>query len=263
MGQKKIRKARFLALHPRCCFCGGNERTADIDHQPARALFNGRVGPEDFEFPACAACNQSSRHHENAMAVLVRLRDTRDDLEVYQEDLRKYFTSMGNNFPSLVRPMTSNEKRSFLKDEGVQRPPGYVLSDLKMVTGSDFAIDAIENVFRKLLVALHYKHSGRIAAAGAAVTLVWFTNAYADRAKEIEQFISALNGRGIVKRGNQDLSDQFIFKYGVDHAEEFSAFAFAFRNSLIAMGSVWSSSEAVAKVENLGSNIDATLSSTK
>ncbi|UGY20246.1 hypothetical protein HAP48_0024155 [Bradyrhizobium septentrionale] len=192
MGQKKIRKARFLALHPRCCFCGGNERTADIDHQPARALFNGRVGPEDFEFPACAACNQSSRHHENAMAVLVRLRDTRDDLEVYQEDLRKYFTSMGNNFPSLVRPMTSNEKRSFLKDEGVQRPPGYVLSDLKMVTGSDFAIDAIENVFRKLLVALHYKHSGRIAAAGAAVTLVWFTNAYADRAKEIEQFISAL-----------------------------------------------------------------------
>ena len=58
---ERVRRARFLAAHPCCCFCGGGIRAETEDHIPARSLFVDRQWPEGFVFPACRSCNSSSR----------------------------------------------------------------------------------------------------------------------------------------------------------------------------------------------------------
>jgi hypothetical protein len=64
MSESKRKKDRYSALlsnHAYCCFCGGARKSATIDHVPARIFFRKKIGPEDFEFPACQECNAASR----------------------------------------------------------------------------------------------------------------------------------------------------------------------------------------------------------
>jgi hypothetical protein len=239
LGKRKTRTEKFLDKHPTCCFCGGGEPACSIDHQPARALFDGREGPEDFEFPACSNCNRSSSQHENALALLIRLATKPEDGERRRLELEKYAKAMGNNFPGLLVPMTTNQKRAFLKEAGIERPANFVLSDLKMLAaGDDLAGAAIQGVMKKLFVALHYKHAGRIAPERAEVAVFSLTNAYTELPVALTEFIALLRARGVVKRSGRDLSDQFSYKFGVDMKANFSAYTVVFRNSLGAVGTV-------------------------
>jgi hypothetical protein len=239
LGKRKRYKMRFLAEHPLCCFCGGKAVAAEIDHQPARALFDGHDGPEGFEFPACEDCNRGSSQYENALALIVRLATKQTDSEIRQSDFRKYVEAMGNNFPRLIRPMTSIQKRAFLRENRIERPSNSILSDLKMVEAGDhLASAAIDGVLKKLFLALHYKHAGTIAPEDAEVSLLWVTNALARDPPGLTDFVKALNQRAVVKRGRRDLSDQFNYRFGVDMAENFSAYSVVFRDSLGAVGTV-------------------------
>ena len=65
---QKLSKAAFLLRHPRCCFCGGRRPAVERDHAPARIVFRGKHGPDQFEFPACAECNRAVALSEHALA---------------------------------------------------------------------------------------------------------------------------------------------------------------------------------------------------
>jgi len=61
MGTGKNRRQRLLDEYPNCYLCGGINRATSVDHVPPRACFPRGYAPEGFEFPACDACNQSTR----------------------------------------------------------------------------------------------------------------------------------------------------------------------------------------------------------
>jgi hypothetical protein len=55
------KKKRFMQTNPFCCFCGGTAPSTTIDHVPPKACFPDGYWPDNFEFPACDACNRGSK----------------------------------------------------------------------------------------------------------------------------------------------------------------------------------------------------------
>jgi hypothetical protein len=78
VGEARNKRLRFLAVHPVCCFCGGVEAATTIDHVPAPTCFPGREAPETFEFPACTACQGTTRLDELVCGFYVKLEDPGD-----------------------------------------------------------------------------------------------------------------------------------------------------------------------------------------
>ena len=106
-----------MGRQPLYIFCGGAAPAATIDHQPARAFFDAKLAPEDYEFPACEPCNRKSRDHEHVLTMLVRLKAEGPQNEQRDVDFAKYAKAMRNNFPGLLRVLGPDEKR------GVNRRP--------------------------------------------------------------------------------------------------------------------------------------------
>jgi hypothetical protein len=69
---RKPSTTEFLKAHPLCCFCGGRRAAVERDHAPARIVFRGKHGPDDFEFPACAECNRAAALSEQVTAFYIR-----------------------------------------------------------------------------------------------------------------------------------------------------------------------------------------------
>lgn len=93
----------------------------------------GEWGPEGYEFPTRDPCNRSSKDAEHKFALLVRIKAKREDDPVRRLEFRKYVSAMRNNLPDLPKPLTANEKRRFLKSEGLTRGRGFALADVHAV----------------------------------------------------------------------------------------------------------------------------------
>ena len=124
MGEAKRRAQAILDASEGCIFCGGDSPSTTVDHQPARALFDRKEWPEGYAFPACEPCNQKSKHAENRLALLVRINSEREYDPRRRAEFQKYLQAMRNNFPGLLRPLSTREKRDLFKAEGMERPPG-------------------------------------------------------------------------------------------------------------------------------------------
>jgi hypothetical protein len=251
MGQTKRRTRALLSMRTPCIFCGGATLATTFDHQPARALFDRRQWPEGYAFPACEPCNQASKHAEHKLALLVRIDSEREDDPVRTQEFRKYLTGMRNNFPGLLKPLSTNEKRRFFKSEGVSRPPGVALIDIHAAGIQAAAAEELfDMAMNKLLRALHWKHTGNIVRWGEGVKATWYSNAYFDVFYQSDEatFYTNLPDRPLITRHNRDLSDQFVYRYGKDDAGELSAFLIGFRNSFIVTGIVAQSDEVLQEI---------------
>lgn len=242
MGQATQRREQFLSKHRLCIFCEGRSPATTEDHQPARSLFDRKEWPEGYVFPACEACNQASKHDEQILALLVRINSDREDDPQRRSDFRKYIDAMKNNFPGVLTVLTANQKRQFLKSEQMRLAPGAALADLNMagIRASD-GDRAFGTVLRKILRALHWKHTGLIAPADdRMIVLQWYTNAYFHILQESGELdvLSKLPARPPIQRAKRDLSDQFVYRYGVNDTKEVSAFLLMFRQSVIVTGFV-------------------------
>jgi hypothetical protein len=239
LGKRKRRRLNVLDGNPLCCFCG-EKPAATEDHQPARALFDGKVWPVGYVFPACEPCNKASKHYENVMSVLVRLAAAREDDPQRIADFLKYADAMRNNFPNLLRILSTREKRNHFQVEGIRKPDGAAFADLRMIgIGDGLATTAVETVLRKLLRALHYKHTGTILPKNADVALRWLSNAYFHTLDDPEfaRLFEKLH-RPPIRRGQRDLSDQFSYLYGINPATGISGCVMLFRHSIFAIGAV-------------------------
>jgi hypothetical protein len=171
LGRRKRKRLDVLDGNPLCCFCG-ERPAATEDHQRAKALFDRKEWPEGFVFPACEPCNKASKHYENVMSMLVRLAAAREDDPQRVADFLKYADAMRNNFPNLLRILSTREKRNHFQVEGISRPDGVAFADLRMVgIDDDLATTAVEAVLRKLLRAFYYKHTGTILLKNADVAV--------------------------------------------------------------------------------------------
>ena len=79
---KRLSKTkRFPLGHPFCCFCGGAERSATIDHVSPKACSPEGYCPEEFEFPACEQCNGESRRDDQLSGFYSQLLDSTNRIE--------------------------------------------------------------------------------------------------------------------------------------------------------------------------------------
>ncbi|WP_338309272.1 hypothetical protein [Bradyrhizobium sp. TM233] len=182
---------------------------------------------------------------------MVRIDAERLDDPIRRRELQKYLTGMRNNFQGLLKPFTANEKRKFLKSEGIHRPPGAALVDMHVAgIEAKAAEELFSTTMTKLLKALHWKHTGNIVRNDDGVKADWYTNAYFDvfRSSDEAQFYMGLPARPPIVRNRRDLSDQFAYRYGKDDGGELSAYLLIFRRSLIVTGIVVQSDELLEEV---------------
>ena len=72
---RQRKRARFLATHPLCCFCGGREPATTIDHVPPKICFPSGLHPESTEFPACKECNEGSAKLDQVAGFITLISD--------------------------------------------------------------------------------------------------------------------------------------------------------------------------------------------
>jgi hypothetical protein len=156
-------------------------------------------------------------------------------------DFFKYAKSVGNNFPNLLRFLSTNETRRFFKAEGLKRAPGTVFSDLAMAEiNSSVSEEILGSVLKKILKALHYKHTGNIVPVTGEISVQWFTNANMhlienDAHREYRDILTLVPE---ISRNCKDLSKQFGYRVGLNPSEGVSGYVIGFRQSIIAFGAV-------------------------
>lgn len=209
MGNRKKRREQFFQKHPNCCFCGGMEFATTEDHQPARTFFRNRAWPEGFVFPACEACNETTKRSEQVMSLLANGNSENVDRQAYQALIR----SLKSEYPDIVRqmlPNSSNEIRGILRQGGLQKPHGIAYGELPLVKlNRDFWDFHIEQFSRKLLIAFHYMCFGKpLSETGGA--FAWFHTNFDWAAGRFPNEILELAERvAVPSRQKAFLGDQF------------------------------------------------------
>jgi hypothetical protein len=164
---------------------------------------------------------------------------------VQRVEFLKLLEASTNNFPGLIQRMTANEKRRFLRSEGLPKPQGISFAELPMcAVDAKLTQDAVFMIFRKLFCALHYKHTGAILPKDGKLFIRWITNAYTHRGEGFSEFIRMMQERPNLVRSNISLIDQFDYSCLTDpNGSSFSAFFCVFRTSFIGYGLVFDSAK--------------------
>lgn len=229
MGAAQKRKQIFLGKHPICCFCGGNKPATTIDHVPNRACFPKRVGPEDFEFPACSECQTRFRQEEHFLAFFVRMSD-RDERNYDRETSKRLIEGIKNNLPHLVPStrLSGSQKRRGLRNFGLSKPSHVVLSDIPMAAFPAETDSVIRIAATKIALALFYRHKRVPAKSTYWVSSYWTQSADQKTLEKWSEFARKLPSIEIGKRSNADLGNQFLYRWAEEekgHSEIFFAIA--------------------------------------
>lgn len=236
MGQNKIKKDRFFSEHPICCFCGGKRRATTLDHQPARMFFKDRRWPEGFVFPACQKCNNATRHSEQVVGVLIHGENENPERERYLANLR----SVSGQFPGVVREMlflNANAKRSALKQKGLQLSGGSTFGELSLIRlNPEFWEPHLDNLSRKLFLALHYQCFGRPLAPNGGVQTCFYTNADVIAGDIPTEFFELAKTIVFPARARSTLEDQFAIRFSVVDGQDCALFVVQLRKMLVIFG---------------------------
>lgn len=237
---KRERREEFLRMHPICCFCGGVRPAVEQDHFPSRALFANRAWPEGYEFPACFKCNHATQNDEEFVAFLAR---GYPDPTVGSE-LAKFESiarSLGRHRPDLMLEMrpSSRQVRNELAQRGIRLPSGMTTADVPFLNVSGPMVNsAVRSFARKLFLALYYKETGLIVPRAGGVGVRWYSNLQINDGVIPQSLSSVLPGFPKLARSKGDLSDQFLYRFGVADTKTIAAFLAFFRQSFGILGFV-------------------------
>lgn len=161
---------------------GGRRPTAERDHAPARIVFRGKHGPDDFAVPACASATALPRCREQVTAFYILSVDQDSD-RLDEDDYRKLIGGIVNDAPDAV----------------LCRDPSRGLGPYTRVIALDAAarIVSIPEVAKghitlfetKILDAMHYRVTGRPAYSSLR-RLVYWAQAGTPAADQVRQVAS-------------------------------------------------------------------------
>lgn len=218
MGESRRKRERFLAAHPKCCFCGGLRAARTVDHLPSRDCFKGRAFPEEFEFPACRECQAVTRQDEQVFSFVTQFVDA-NPANYDGPKSRRALQGIRNNFPHLLPQLIDDPIRraQALAQLGQPIP---ILRD--RTDGSPVAFPVgigphIESVARKLLLAVYYKERGRIVPSHHRSWLSWNIAADLRAMDKVIEVTRMGRFRTNGLRRKVEFGDQFAYKW--DHSE--------------------------------------------
>lgn len=225
---QKVSRADFIAAHPRCCYCNGKQATAEIDHAPARICFVKKSGPQGFEFPSCSSCNRAVATSEQVMAFYIRSFGRVEDIGDTSE-YDKLISGIVNNAPRAIPQF--KQKRSALN-----AMMGITSVAERTMTIPDAANRHIELFALKILYAIYYKTTGRMAGSSNRYLLHW-AQAGTEEARKMAARADAWFDQYVVgRRPNVDLGEQFIYQSGYHPQHGFFGIKMSFGRSFVFFG---------------------------
>lgn len=227
MGQAKQRKSRYQQLleeHPLCCLCGGVTKSSTVDHIPPQACFPRGFFPEGFEFPACEACNGSTKKEDHVFGYYMQMGNP----DLFTKDLWSMWRlqdGIKNNYPSaLLNTKLSNQaKAEALTAMGIQVPKDAELSNMPLAGLPDEFPQAATTIGRKMACAIYYRETG-----GKFLTkehYIWTATVHSrhPRASQLTDYMNImLPDKEVGGRGNiKDYGRRFGYRHGYKEKEDF------------------------------------------
>lgn len=220
---RERRKARLIREHPTCIFCGGLRPTVTLDHVPPRASFPRGYHPEDFDFPACEECNQSTRHFDQIFSLYAMLSD-HDEANHSQEDLRRLTSGIANNYPKSLPniDLPTRTKRIGLKKMGLRKPDGELYKDLPLAGVPIVFGEAAKIVARKLACAVFFTEFGRALPQGQQIVSSWHHSFDPRSHSFIAYFNDRMQAYRNPTRGTiKNYGNRFAYKFAYNEDENF------------------------------------------
>lgn len=236
MAAHKQKRLAFLAKHPKCCFCGGEKPSQEVDHIPSRAIFENRQWPEGYEFPACISCNRATRYDEQIVAMLSRLYpDPATDSG--RKEQEKAIQAVHQYHPDIFEEMSpsSNDIRRALKRYGIEKPQNTTYKEMNLLKLGPKTNLAVINFLRKLFLALYYMNTGRALPKNGGMRIEWLSNMQFSHQSIPDDFFKHINGFPELKRSSKSLDNQFFYRYTITSDMKSAAFMCFFRESFMAI----------------------------
>ena len=235
LGKKSKRRQQLLAEHPTCYFCGGLRPSTTVDHVPPRACFPVGYMPEEFEFPACDICNQSSRA-EDKMFGFWTMALNFDSTAVTGEDRRRVIQLMTD-----IAKESPQDVAGLLRAVPVTRvgrivTPQPVAYALRIPDSFGRAVDLIS---AKLTHALYFRETKKHLNSAHRFA----TAAYQPQVGGTEWFtsyiMSLLQKVSVGVRTNiKNYGNRFAYRSGYKEEQDFFFYAAQFGRGAIVWGMV-------------------------
>jgi hypothetical protein len=142
--------------------------------------------------------------------------------------------------PHIARqmPLRANEVRRWLDRHNIAKPNGVAAGELPIMRVPTAMADAVQAVNRKLVLALHYKQTGKIVPKVAEVETRWWTNANRIAGQFPSEAFGFLSREPSLQRGNVSLKDQCSYRYEISSDGSLGAYLIAFRRAIVVAGFV-------------------------
>lgn len=219
MGAAARYRRKFLAEHPICAFCGGQSHSMTIEHCPPRAMFQDRLWPEGFEFPACKDCNQGTGNQDLLIAMFARMNpfEEKGDADGRLEGLMRM---VNKQYPGMFEKITpsASEARRHNRELGLKPALGQTHQESGMVKVPEELHEAVCVLAKKLAKGIFYRETRHIFPDEGCLLLNWFTNADLVRDGKYIVFDLLKKISGEVPptvRAGKYLRDQFEYKLSI------------------------------------------------
>jgi hypothetical protein len=233
---KRSRQRRLLSLHPQCYFCGGANASTTVDHVPPRACFPDGYSPEDFEFPACKACNEGTVKHDQVFgfySLLLDFDESKVLQKVYLEKLEKLKKGIANNYPDA------------LPDESTMIPihrfgPIVTPQPIAVELATQPALkEAVTHIGAKLTHALYYREVTDILSLGHRFTCGLY-QPQRSGTEDLHQFLWSLLPNAVVgnRRNIREYGERFRYLCGYKEPEDLFVYAAQFGRGFVLWGIV-------------------------
>ncbi len=225
--RKQRRKEAFLKEHPNCCYCGGMTPASTVDHVPSRQMFTFKRRPKGLEVPACHVCNQVTRQHEQAAAMLGRIYPD-GPTEAERDEIRLIMRAVHTNIPGLLEEMRASPEQEACfatarigmpGARGVLNCSGPLLNRSVQIFGA------------KLGFAFHYAHTGRIIPPEGGVAVRWYSNYDAVTGGIPPELFQILGEDRTLEQGKWSVGDQFNYTTAIPEDGNMAAYFSTFRRS--------------------------------
>ena len=197
--------AKLLKDNPWCCFCGGQEKAATTDHQPARIFFPDKHRPKGFEFSACSVCNRQTSGDEALVGLIARMTGNHRPDTDPDSGIGKAAAAVERCFPNLIRQITT---KTLVNQNGTMVPVVTVDANNPQVETSACKVAA------KLALATYYHKRGAIVPETARINTMWTHNQNPHGAPGVTQILSLLPEAEYLKQGRDwDTHSTFFVRY--------------------------------------------------
>lgn len=172
------------------------------------------------------------------VALFSRINPGRDWRDREHDEFVRLLRAFNERHPNDAQKalLSANEKRRLLQRYEVEKPAWMAYGEVPILRIPPLWKQAVERFARKLALALHYKHTGKIVPKGAWILTDSWTNFHRASGHFPAEIWDQLPTSAQLKRGNVSLNDQFHYSYGISDDGTLGAYFSTFRISFAVIG---------------------------